>query len=295
MKLGGDVIGNTQGIDLDVSRTPWDVAMDPGKNSFPANPVYKSCLQATLGPKLFDANLSESYRILRNFTGDWTGEFVYEQPGYVTFGNSGSSGWLTTPPLSGISAATADVKASIKIARSASSNAGTGVTVSVSGGGAIVTGQGESAPTCTFPISANNTWEEKEFVITGATSSTKVRFAPTVMTDSYRNFSLDDIVITLHDHSDNPNRNINIPSYDGDAKNTANISVYPNPVGDNLYFRSKEIVRKIDVFNLQGVVVRSESHLSGSHLSLTGLLPGMYIVCFTTQHNETVCIKVNKL
>jgi hypothetical protein len=208
MKLGGDIIGNKQGIILDVDRTPWDISS--GALSLPSDPVYKSCPASTLGPILLGnageakedgsrGSISEEYKKLRKLEG-YTGMRIFEQPGYVTFGHSKGDAYLVTPPLKGISQK-ADVKLSFKVGRRSSSKADTQLTVSVMGGGAIrIEDQGTPSKLVNggidLPIDEKNVWIQKELIITGATSRTKIKFENTIREVGSRNFSLDDLIVT---------------------------------------------------------------------------------------------------
>jgi hypothetical protein len=208
MEQGGDPIGNKPGFLLDDVATPWDILTDPGKKNMPADPVYKTCAATTLGEHLFQTNsvvsdkngagtLSEGYRILRNFVG-YTGNRIFEAPGFVTFGYSSGDGNLTTPALSNITGTT-DVLVTFKVGRRTGTNADTKVTVSVSGGGTISSGGTPSTFViggADFPVTGAGVWETKTFTISGATSTTKIKFENTIQAVGSRNFSLDDILVS---------------------------------------------------------------------------------------------------
>jgi hypothetical protein len=209
MVLGGDIIGRNDGTTLDTDKTPWEIST--GEINLPANPIYKPCTQGTLPLNFFGTGpgqasgagglVSESYKTLRGLIGDWSGLRMYEQPGYVTFGTSSGSGWVLTPALSNISG-TKDVTVTFKVGRSATSNLETKVTVSVSDNGGTMettdpdaTVSGLAINGFDFPIITANKWETKTFTITGANSSTRLRFENTTNATGFRNFSLDDILV----------------------------------------------------------------------------------------------------
>jgi hypothetical protein len=209
MKLGGDAIADRGGVALDTDQTPWDTSQ--GVLNLPNNPVYKECKWHTLGVNLFgtgtpQANgaagaVSEEYKALRGLKGDWTGSYVFEQPGYVAFGHSGRDGYLVTPALKGINKS-ADIKVSFKVARRKGTNADTQVTVSVIGKGSIkVDGQQKSSSRAKggidLPVETSGEWILKEVVITGAAPNTKIKFENTIREKGSRNFSLDDLVISI--------------------------------------------------------------------------------------------------
>jgi hypothetical protein len=210
MKLGGDAIGGRQGVLLDLTKTPWDITSEPGKLTLPENPVYETCAFTKLAINFFstavangnDNNgaVSDSYKALRDFADSWTGQRIYEQPGYVTFGHSSGDAWLTTPPLSNISG-TKRVILSFKVARRKTTNANTQVTVSISGGGKIIIDNEGVASTrvsggVDLTVGAEGVWIQKALVIDEATSTTRIKFENTLHVAGSRNFSLDDVIIT---------------------------------------------------------------------------------------------------
>jgi hypothetical protein len=193
MLLGGDRIGQREGKIVDTAITPWDITTDPGKVNLPANAVYKSCPASTLGTSFFgtgagttsgDGTISNSYKTLRGLIGAWTGNRIFEQPGYVAFGTSGGDGYLVTPPLSEI-VGTADIQVLFRAARTDEA----AVKVTVQGGGTILGGID------TFPLSALRVWEQKSFTVIGATPNTIIRFANSELVAGKRNFCIDDLLI----------------------------------------------------------------------------------------------------
>jgi hypothetical protein len=88
---------------------------------------------------------------------------------------------------------------------------------------------------------------------------------------------------------------VGTPIHKIEAAETGNITVYPNPAADFLHFYSRETVRAIDIFNLQGVVVRSITPPSDSRISLNDLPAGMYLLQFTTAGNRRISVKISKI
>jgi hypothetical protein len=124
MELGGDPIGNQPGILLDLIQSPWDITTEPGKLTLPENPVYTPCNATTLAVNFFSTGvasptdnngaLSDSYKTLRGMPLDWTGQRVFESPGYITFGTSSGDARLTTSGLGDKLSTPADVKVSFQ-------------------------------------------------------------------------------------------------------------------------------------------------------------------------------------
>src|SRR5690606_28867395 len=121
----------------------------------------------------------------------WSGRRVYERPGYVKISTAGSTdGYIATPPLSGIDGED-DVKVTFKAARWSQSEAedqGAKIVIEVVNGG--------TADQVGVEIDLEPNWEEKEFVIRGATQETVIQFRAKPMANN--RIMLDDIVVSKY-------------------------------------------------------------------------------------------------
>ena len=71
-----------------------------------------------------------------------------------------------------------------------------------------------------------------------------------------------------------------------DIDNLANISIYPNPVGDNLKIDNLEENTTIDIYSITGQRVQSVSSAMGSiEIDMSNLSNGMYIVKLQNEKN----------
>ncbi len=77
----------------------------------------------------------------------------------------------------------------------------------------------------------------------------------------------------------------NINVLDGNAINenetNSGISIFPNPVADNLYINSGNDIQNVKIYNLQGQMI-SEQNGNVNEVSVSGLANGMYILQVTT-------------
>jgi hypothetical protein len=319
MVYGGDAVGNTTGKTVDATITPWDINTDPGKVNLPDPVVEKTGVAATtLATQFFGTGegtatgggtISDTYKALRGILG-WTGSYIFEQPGYVTFGHSKSEpNWLSTPALSNIDG-TKNLKVSFKVGRrpSSSVSANTKVTVSVTGAGTITANVGGGEPTIRanapggldFPIATGGVWLEKEITVTGATSETQIKFETTAYVGNSaspgppavaavpfeRNFSLDDILIETIEEG--PVSSPSIASEGG-----SDISVYVGTSDGNLYFSNAIPIRNVEIIGLSGRTVVSVSYPAEPRVSLSGIPAGIYLARFTTQEGGIVNKKIS--
>jgi hypothetical protein len=305
MTYGGDAIGGAKGIIVDTAKTKWDITTDPGKVNLPDPVECKECEYTMLATQFFGTGagtvagggtISDTYKALRGILG-WTGSYIFEQPGYVTFGHSSSSNhWLATPALSNITG-TKNLKVSFKVGRRTNVSANTQMTVSVTGAGTITGNVGDGTPTVLatapggldFPIAEGGKWLEKEITVSGATSESKIKFETTAYTgtgsNNVRNFSLDDILIeTIDDGSA-------IPAVASES--ATNISVYVSPADRHLYFSNAIPIRNVEIISLSGRTVVAVSHPAEPRVSLSGIPSGIYLVRFITQEGSVVNKKIS--
>ncbi len=67
--------------------------------------------------------------------------------------------------------------------------------------------------------------------------------------------------------------------------NTSTLSVYPNPVVDELYLQSDEKIMSCSIYQINGVLARTCIPIE-NHIQLTGLVPGMYLLEVTSQSGK---------
>ncbi len=60
------------------------------------------------------------------------------------------------------------------------------------------------------------------------------------------------------------------------------ISVYPNPVNNQLYIQSQETINAIEIFSYDGKLVLAQKNYLGTPIDVSNLAKGMYIVEFST-------------
>lgn len=69
------------------------------------------------------------------------------------------------------------------------------------------------------------------------------------------------------------------------GKQESNISVYPNPVKDTLYFRSDENIIKAEMYDVSGRIISSVNP-SGHSLDVSHLAKGNYLIRFSTKEKS---------
>jgi hypothetical protein len=318
MVYGGDIIANRTGKIINTNATTGTpYVITDGKLYLPeGEPAITNAGATTSGPGLFDTGApnattgdglkSDAYKLAKGLVGDWQGVTVRESPGYVIFGASRAVGSLLTPPLSAISG-TQNVKVSFKLARNLYSLATKVATVSITGGGTLSTVEGDDTATPTtvatatggfdFDLPDHSIWYEKELIITGATSSTRIKFESTIPnawnpypTDDNagkHDFGLDDIYVETIDEI--PGSNTISPAASGN-----DISVYVNPADGYLYFSNTEAIGKVEIIGLSGGIALEVNAPTQGVVSLSGLPSGVYIARFTTQNKGVVNKKVVK-
>ncbi len=79
--------------------------------------------------------------------------------------------------------------------------------------------------------------------------------------------------------------------------NQNDLRVYPNPVGDILYFELKDknrVVKRIDIYNYLGQKVRTIEDLMSNQINIKDLKSGFYFIKITIKNTETT-IKIMKI
>jgi len=180
MVWGGNYITNERGL-----RPAF--MQDPDQNNLrvideSAEPVDST--PGTDGSMDFFEYMAPSYFVLREFEG-WTGNKVYEKPGYIKVGTSASrDAFVATPAFAEISEERVNLKVVFKIARWG--GASDQVYIEIIGGGI--------ASVQSVPVNSHSSWDDGEFIINNATPNTRIRF----VSDPYMDgrFFLDDIVVS---------------------------------------------------------------------------------------------------
>lgn len=184
--LGGDHVGKAPGLHL-----VGDWPTVDGQRVLPENPLLEVRGTAnTDGTGDYFNTMHPSFVEARGLAG-WSGRRVYERPGYVKISTAGSTdGYIATPPLSEIDGED-DVKVTFKAARwsqSESEDQGAKLMIEVVNGGTVERVGAE--------IDLEPNWEEKEFVIRGATPETVIQFRAKPMANN--RIMLDDIVVSRY-------------------------------------------------------------------------------------------------
>ncbi len=109
-KWGGDYPNNKKGPGANGSSTA-DATFDGTEEALPDQITAGSD-----GTKDVFKSMSDQYRINRGVE-KWSGERVYEHPGYVKLGVTANGGWIMTPELESLSAAPETVSVSIDFLR----------------------------------------------------------------------------------------------------------------------------------------------------------------------------------
>ena len=79
------------------------------------------------------------------------------------------------------------------------------------------------------------------------------------------------------------------------AENEITSEIYPNPVDDKLYINSKDNIEEIEIYNLLGVKLHSETISQGNEnmIDMSGFESGLYLVKIKTDKG-TETLKINK-
>jgi len=131
-KWGGDYPNNKKGPGANGSSTA-DATFDGTEEALPDQITAGSD-----GTKDVFKSMSDQYRINRGVE-KWSGERVYEHPGYVKLGVTANGGWIMTPELESLSAAPETVSVSIDFLRF-DNETGTYI-VSAEGAGTVTNGE----------------------------------------------------------------------------------------------------------------------------------------------------------
>lgn len=81
-------------------------------------------------------------------------------------------------------------------------------------------------------------------------------------------------------------------------QNKENISIYPNPANDIIYFGNKSYrILSINIYNSTGQLVKSQSDdlSQNGTLRIADLTKGIYFVQFILEHSQTQTVKLIKL
>ncbi|MGL4292364.1 MAG: BACON domain-containing protein [Bacteroidales bacterium] len=171
MIWGGDYIAQTVGV-------------KPKKFSNDIDPFAEAeeCTIGTDGSNSLVGSMSANYVEARGFTG-WTGNRIYERPGYIKIGVTATAGWAITPPLTGLVGKT-NVKVTFKAANW--EGASTSIVVSAENTGSVRQGVVEGLKF--------TDWQQFTVEIDGVTEQTCIKFgSPDGVTNG--RFFIDDIVI----------------------------------------------------------------------------------------------------
>jgi hypothetical protein len=68
---------------------------------------------------------------------------------------------------------------------------------------------------------------------------------------------------------------------------TSNISIYPNPVKDILYFQSSSTIEQVSIYDISGRMFKQFAN-SSSEINISNLASGIYLLKIRTEEGETV-------
>lgn len=167
-KWGGNYPANKSGVGPDASIPRLELT---GNEETPA-----TITTGTDGAgDMFNPNsMSDVYRTNRGITG-WTGQRVYEHPGYVKLGVTGQSGWIMSPALAGLTTTPETVIVSIDFMRFDKEDKT--YIVSAEGAGAVMNGEVNSSVLPAQDNAAGRKWTTLNFTVKGATSATKIKLS----------------------------------------------------------------------------------------------------------------------
>lgn len=180
---GGDLMANKKGV------TPNPSGGGAGKDYLGSEPATTECSVGTDGTNDVFKTMTAEYRANRGVS-DWSGERVYEHPGYVKLGTGSGNGWIQTPKMSKLTSAPQTVVVSFDVSLYDGSN--DMIIFSAEGAGSVEGGGNISLPT--FSGWANAKWTTCTFVVNGATSATSFKWT-TTKTDGKGRFVLDNVSV----------------------------------------------------------------------------------------------------
>lgn len=183
MLWGGDFMANKKGV------TPNPAGGTADKSYMGTEPATTECTVGTDGTNDCFKTMTETYRNNRDLV-NWSGERVYEHPGYIKLGTGSGNGWIQTPKMAKLSSAPQTVVVSFDISLYDKSD--DLIVFSAEGAGSVEGGGNISLPT--FSGWANAKWTTCTFVVNGATSATSFKWAST-KTDGKGRFALDNISV----------------------------------------------------------------------------------------------------
>lgn len=148
------------------------------------------------GTKDIFKTMTEQYRINRGVE-KWTGERVYEHPGYVKLGVTADGGWIMTPELEGLSAAPETVTVSIDFLRF-DNETGTYV-VSAEGAGTVINGEVNNSVLPAQTTAAARKWKTLQFTVKEATNKTRIKIAAQTSGEKGFRINIDNILVMAAD------------------------------------------------------------------------------------------------
>ena len=189
-KWGGDYPNNKKGPGANGSSTA-DATFDGTEEALPDQITAGSD-----GTKDVFKSMSDQYRINRGVE-KWSGERVYEHPGYVKLGVTANGGWIMTPELESLSAAPETVSVSIDFLRF-DNETGTYI-VSAEGAGTVTNGEVNNTVLPAQTSASGRKWKTLTFTVQNATNKTRIKIgAQTYEQTGYR-INIDNIVVMAGD------------------------------------------------------------------------------------------------
>jgi len=81
--------------------------------------------------------------------------------------------------------------------------------------------------------------------------------------------------------------NVNISNVTGISEIESDLTIYPNPATDNMTISTSENVQRVEIFNMQGQLVKAESG-NVTSISVKDLANGMYTLKLTTDNGTSM-------
>ena len=152
-----------------------------------------------------------------------------------------------------------------------------------------------------YSTNCGQTWQpaytKSGSTLATVTGNTSNNFIPTAtqwrreMVDLSNIADRDDVVIRFEFRSAYGNNvwidNVNISNVTGISEIESDLTIYPNPATDNMTISTSENVQRVEIFNMQGQLVKAESG-NVTSISVKDLANGMYTLKLTTDNGTSM-------
>ena len=79
-----------------------------------------------------------------------------------------------------------------------------------------------------------------------------------------------------------------VVEHNGIEEHESYFEVYPNPADDKLFISTDLAIEEVNIFNITGVMVYSNSNVSDNHIDVSNLNKGIYLISIKTADGNTV-------